>query len=95
MTLETVDLSKNPFWTAIQIAQAYNARLMEFGAINIGAVFKYAENLSRANSPQEFADIVVDNVRDQFETMTEQIEELSAFVQKAALEKETECSLGD
>ena len=88
MTLETVDLSKNPFWTVIEIAQAYSARLMEFAVINTGAIFKYAENLSRAKSP---------HVRDQFETMTEQIEELSTLVHKAAFEnqEETECGLGD
>ena len=97
MTLETLDPTENPFFASIQTAQEYNAKLMEFSAINIGAVFKYAERLSRAKSPQEFADVMGNHVRDQFESLTEQVEELSALVQKASLEndEETEFGLGD
>ena len=36
MTLEIVDLAKNPFWASLQTAQKYNTLLLEFAAINIG-----------------------------------------------------------
>lgn len=94
MTLETLDLAKNPLLASIQTAQAYNAKLMELTAINVGAVFKCAEKLSRVNSPQELADVVMNYVRDQFELLTEQVEELSAFVQKTTSENEEEIEPG-
>jgi hypothetical protein len=97
MAGETLDPTKNPLFASMQTAQAYNAKLMEFSARNIGAVFKYAEQLSKVKTPQEFVDVVGNHVRDQFESLTEQVEELSALVQKAKSEKEVELepSLGD
>jgi hypothetical protein len=94
MAGETLDPTKNPFLASMQTAQAYNAKLMEFSAMNIGAVFKYAEQLSKVKTPQEFVDVVGNHVRDQFESLTEQVEELSAFVQKAKSQKEVELEPG-
>jgi phage-related tail protein len=82
MALEPFDLTKNPFLAWARNAGACNVKLMEFAAINASAVFDYAQKLSRAHSPQEFADVVTSHVRDQFESLTEQIEELSALTQK-------------
>ena len=84
MALKSFDLTKNPFLAWAQNAGAYNVKLMEFAAINASAVFNCAQKLSRAHSPQEFADVVTNHVRDQFESLTEQIEEFSALNQKAA-----------
>ncbi len=97
MAGETLNPTKNPFFASIQTAQEYNAKLMEFSTINIGAVFKYAERLSKVKSPQEFADVMGNHVRDQFESLTEQVEELSALVQKdtSGNEEEKECNFGD
>ena len=70
---------------------------MEFAAINASAVFNYAQKRSRAHSPREFADVVTNHVRDQFELLTEQIEELSALTQKVASKDEdaTEIAFGE
>jgi len=94
MAGKTLEPIKNPFFAYMQTAQAYNAKLMEFSAINISAVFKCAERLSRVRTPQEFVDVVENHVRDQFESLTEQFEELSAFVQKATPESELEMKSG-
>jgi hypothetical protein len=94
MAGETLDPTKNPFFASMQTAQAYNAKLMEFSAINISAVFKYAERLSKVKTPQEFIDVVGNHVRDQFESLTEQVEELSTLVQKATSESELEMRSG-
>lgn len=83
MELKSFDLTKTPFLAWAQNAGAYNVKLMEFAAINAGAAFNYAQKLSRVHSPQEFADVVTNHVRDQFKSLTEQIEELSALTQKA------------
>jgi hypothetical protein len=94
MAGETLEPSKNPFFAYMQAAQAYNAKLMEFSAINISAVFKCAERLSKVKTSQEFLDVVENHVRGQFESLTEQFEELSTFVQKATPESELEMKSG-
>jgi hypothetical protein len=94
MIFETLDPTKNPFFVSVQTAQAFNAKLIEFGVMNIDAVFKYAERLSGVTSPQEFANVIGNNVRDQFESLTEQVEELSALFQKATSENEEEMKSG-
>jgi len=97
MALESFNLTKNPFLAWAQNAGAYNEKLMEFAAINASAVFNYAQKLSSAHSPQEFADVVTNHVRDQFESLTEQTEELSALAQKATSKDEdaTEIAFGE
>jgi hypothetical protein len=97
MASESFNLTKNPFLAWAQNAGAYNVKLMEFAAINASAVFNYAQKLSRAHSPQEFADVVTNHVRDQFESLTEQTEELSALAQKASSKDEnaTEIAFGE
>jgi hypothetical protein len=84
-------------WAWAQNARAYNVKLIEFAAINASSVFNYAQKLSRAHSPQEFADVVTNHVRDQFESLTEQTEELSALAQKATSKDEdaTEIAFGE
>jgi len=88
MALESFDPTKNPFLAWARNAGVYNEKLMEFAAINARAVFNCVQKLSRAHSPQEFADVVTNHVRDQFESLTEQIEELSALTQKATSKNE-------
>jgi hypothetical protein len=97
MASESFNLTKNPFLAWAQNAGAYNVKLMEFSAINASAVFNYAQKLSRVRSPQEFADVVTNHVRDQFESLTEQTEELSALAQKATSKDEdaTEIAFGE
>ena len=97
MASESFNLMKNPLLAWAQNAGAYNVKLMEFAAINASAVFNYAQKLSRAHSPQEFADFVTNHLRDQFESLTEQIEEFSALNQKASSKNEdgTEIAFGE
>jgi hypothetical protein len=97
MALESFSLTKSPILAWAQNAGACNVKLMEFAAINAGAAFDYAQKLSRVHSPQEFADVVTNHVREQFESLTEQIEELSALTQKATSKNEdgTEIAFGE
>jgi hypothetical protein len=81
MTLEATDLTKNPALVMLLNYQAFNAKMFELAAINFDAAIKYADKLSRVGSAQEFADTAVDQVRDQFEALSEQAEELSTTIQ--------------
>ncbi len=81
MTLEAIDLTKNPVLVMLLSYQAFNAKMFELAAINFDAAFKYADKFSRVGSAQEFADAAVDQVRDQFEALSEQSEELSTTIQ--------------
>jgi hypothetical protein len=97
MTFESIDLAKNPIWATLLNGQAYNAKLFELAAVNFGAAFKYADSLSRATSPQEFADVVTNQIREQFESLSEEAEELSVTIQGVSSKNdaEMESGLGD
>ena len=75
MTPEAIDLNKNPVLGMLMNTQAFNTKIVELAGTNFNSAVKYAETLSKARSGQEFADLVVDQVRDQFEAMSEQVEE--------------------
>jgi hypothetical protein len=94
MTLETTDLTKNPALVMLLSYQAFNAKMFELAAINFDAAFKYADKLSRVGSAQEFADAAVDQVRDQFEALSEQAEELSTTIQGVSTTGEVEMESG-
>jgi len=50
--------------------------------------------VSKVRSGQEFAALMVDQVRDQFEAMSEQVEELSATIRGVSLEDDAAGSAG-
>lgn len=81
MTLEVADITKNPALVMLLNYQAFNAKMFELAAINVDAALKFADKFSGVGSAQEFADAAVDQIRDQFEAMSEEAEELSATIQ--------------
>jgi hypothetical protein len=97
MMLEATDQFKNPSWALLQASLDYTTRLSEFALINSGCVFECARKLSSVTSSSEFADVVTNHTRDQFDAFSEQVEELSALIQKVsrATAEEAEFSLGD
>jgi hypothetical protein len=97
MTFESIDLAKNPVSATLLNGQAYYAKLFELGTINLGVTFKYADKLSRVKSPQEFADVVANQIREQFESLSEEVEELSVTIQGVSSkgDMEMESGLGD
>ena len=55
----------------------------------------WAQNAGAYNIKlMEFADVVTNHVRDQFESLTEQVEEFSALAQKATSKDEDEAQPG-
>ncbi len=80
MTPGTIDLPKNPTWTLLQTAVTYNVALVEL-VFSIGyAALERTQRLLSVNSASEFDDAVTDNMRDQFEALSEQVEELSMLI---------------
>lgn len=92
MTWESFDPNKIPLWTPMGAAQAYGAKLMEFGVTNVGSAIDFVEKATKAKSPADFADVLANHTRNQFETLTEQMEELSALVKKTAKDAEEKIS---
>ena len=88
MTWENLDRSKGALWNPLETAQAYGAKMMEFGVANIGSTLNLMEKASKAKSPLDLADVVANHTRDQFEHMATQIQEMSELVRKTT--KETE-----
>jgi hypothetical protein len=63
-------------------ALAYCSKLTEFTYINIGAAFEHAGKFSSMKSPSELTEVLINNAREQFETLSEQVEELAAISQR-------------
>ena len=84
MTLEATEILRNPNWILLQTSVDYNARLVAFAFINIGSAFEYARKISSVKSASEFVEVMVDHTRDQFEALSEQLEELSMLMEKVS-----------
>lgn len=97
MTPEAIDLNKNPVLGMLMNTQAFNTKIVELAGVNFNSAVKYAEKMSKVRSGQEFAALMVDQARDQFEAMSEQVEELSATIRGVSLEDDAagDAGLGD
>ena len=97
MTPEAIDLNKNPVLGMLMNTQAFNTKIVELAGTNLNSAVKYAEKVSKVRSGQEFAALMVDQVRDQVEAMSEQVEELSATIRGVSLEDDAagDAGLGD
>jgi hypothetical protein len=97
MTPEAIDLNNNPVLGMLMNTQAFNTKIVELSGVNFNSAVKYAEKMSNVRSGQEFAALMVDQVRDQVEAMSEQVEELSATIRGVSLEDDAagDAGLGD
>ena len=97
MTFEAIDLSKTPAFDMLLNTQKLNTKILELAALNLGRALKCAEQLSRVRSAQELAEVAADQMREQFEAIEEQFEELSATIRGASSNDDgaAESGLGD
>ncbi len=97
MTPEPIDLNNNPVLGMLMNTQAFNTKIVELAGVNFNSAVRYAEKMSKVRSGQEFAALMVDQVRDQFEAMSEQAEELSATIRGVSLGDDAagDAGLGD
>jgi phasin len=84
-TSDATALMKDSYATAMRRAQDYNAKVIEFAQKNTEAAFAFARELSGVKSPTEFLELSTSHSRKQFETLSEQAQELATLAQKAAL----------
>ena len=84
-TAEATTLMKNSYSTAVQGAQNYQAKVMEFANSNTESAFEFAQKMAGVKSPSEFFELSTNHSREQFETLTEQAKELAVLAQKVTL----------
>ena len=84
-TAEATTVMKNSYSTAVQGAQDYQAKIMEFANSNTEAAFDFAQKMSGVKSPSEFFELSTNHSREQFETLTEQAKELATLAQKVTM----------
>ena len=84
-TADAAALMKSSYSTAIQGAQDYQAKVIEFASSNTQAAFEFAQKLSSVKSPSEFFELSTNHSRGQFETLTEQAKELATLAQKVTM----------
>jgi phasin len=84
-TADAAALIKNSYSAAINGAQDYNNKLIEFTQVNTAAAFDFVQKLSGVKSPSAFIELSTEHSREQFETLTEQTKELAALAQKVTL----------
>jgi phasin len=84
-TADATAVMKSSFSTAVQGAQDYQAKVMEFANSNTEAAFEFAQKMSGVKSPSEFFELSTNHSREQFETLTEQAKELATLAQKVTM----------
>jgi hypothetical protein len=65
----------------VQGAQDYTGKIVEFALANTNAVFDYLRQLSGVKSPTDFIELSNHHLRQQFETLSRQAQELAAIAQ--------------
>jgi phasin len=81
---ESANLIKNSYSAVVAGVQDYNNKLVEFAHMNTNAAFDFVQRLSRVKSPTEFIALSSEHARKQFETLTDQTQQLVTLAQKAA-----------
>ena len=81
---QAADLLENTYATFAKGAQDYNLKLIEIARTNTRAAFDYAHELLDAKSPSEFIELSTARMRNQFDTVSAQNNELCALAQKVA-----------
>jgi len=84
-TIETSEVIKNSYSTAVKGLQDYNKKIIEFARANTNAAFDFVQKMSGVKSPTAFIELWTEHGRKQVETLTEQTKELAALAQKVTL----------
>jgi hypothetical protein len=79
---EAARFVKNTYSTTSNGTQEYSTKVLEFAQVNTDAAFEYVRQLSSAKSPAEFFALSNDRVRQQFEVLFRQAQELTAIARK-------------
>jgi phasin len=81
---QAADLLENTYATFAKGAQDYNLKFIEMARTNTRAAFDYAHELLDVKSPSEFVELSTARMRNQFDIVSAQNNELCALAQKVA-----------
>jgi len=84
-TSEATGVIKQSYSTAVNGAQDYNNKLLEFAQTNTNTTFEFAKRMLDVKSPAEFIELSTERARQQFATLNEQTKELAVLAQKVTL----------
>ena len=84
-TSEATGVIKESYSTAVNGAQDYNNKFLEFAQTNTNTTFEFAKKLLDVKSPAEFIELSAERARQQFATLNEQTKELAVLAQKVTL----------
>jgi phasin len=79
---EATHVLKDTHATGLKGAQDYSAKVFEIVPININSAFEYVSLLATVKSPTEFFSLSENHLRQQFERLSRQAQELAAIAQK-------------
>ncbi len=79
---EATDQMKDVYSTTFKGVQEYSTKALEFTNLNINAAVEHAKKLSSVKSPAEFFALTSEHLRQQFETLSRQAQELAAIAQR-------------
>jgi hypothetical protein len=82
---EAARFVKDTYSTTFNGTQEYSTKVLEFAQVNTDAAFEYVRQLSSVKSPAEFFALSNDRVRQQFEMLFRQAQELTAIARKVTV----------
>jgi phasin len=83
---DTTKLMQQTYSAASKGAADFNLHLLEIAQTNTNAAFDFARQLTRVTSPSEFFELTTAHARKQFETLSEQTQDLTTLAQKLTTE---------
>ena len=72
------------YFATVANIRNYNLKMIDMAQANADAVFELARRLATTKAPSDITELWTSHAKKQFETLTEQTKELSAFGQKIA-----------
>jgi hypothetical protein len=69
---------------AVENIRAFNVRMIDMARINTEAAFDFAHQMASAKAPADIVELWTAHAHKQFETLSEQLKELTALGQKMA-----------
>jgi phasin len=84
-TSEATGVIRQSYSTAVNGAQDYNNKLLEFAQTNTDTAFEFVKKLLDVKSPSEFIELSSERARQQLATLTEQTKELAALAQRVTV----------
>ena len=76
---------KDTYSTTFNGTQEYSTKVLEFAHLNTNEAFEHVRQLSSVKSPAEFFALSNDRVRQQFEVLFRQAQELAAIARKVTV----------